>query len=64
MKLTHEQVNSVETALRKAQSALEVAGQILCSADGEAVPALWGKITRYAEEVGGLVGECYKIRPW
>jgi hypothetical protein len=61
--LTHEQVDTMEDCLRKAQTLVENAGAIASAVGGEANSAAWGRLTKLAENIGEEICGLYRLRP-
>lgn len=61
--LTHEQVDTMEDCLRKAQILVEEAGAIVSAVGGEANSAAWGRLTKLAESIGAEVCQLWMLRP-
>lgn len=61
--LTHEQVDTMEDCLRKAQKFVENAGAIASAVGGEVNSAAWGRLTRLAEDIGAEVCLLWRLRP-
>lgn len=62
-KMTNEQVNELEKALREAQAKIEEAARIVCSSTEETAIDTWHACDRISREISSIFYPLYKLRP-